>query len=57
MGQKAAYSEKMKNALASVAQLVGALSCILKGCGFDSWLGHRPRLWVLFLVRAHIGDN
>ena len=31
-------------ALASVAQLAGMLSCTVKGCGFDSWSKHMPRL-------------
>ena len=32
--------------LASVTQLIGALSSKPKGCGFDSQSGHMPRLWV-----------
>ena len=33
-----------------MAQSVEALSHTLKGCGFDSWAGHIPRLQVRFLV-------
>ena len=44
-------------ALASVAQLVGALSCEPKGCSFNSWLGHIPRLQVQSLVRVHVGGS
>ena len=40
-------------ALAGVAQLVGALSPRLQGCGFDTWAGHMPRLWVPYLVEVH----
>ena len=36
------------SAPASVAQLVGMLTCKLKGCGFDSWSGHMPKLRVRF---------
>ena len=34
-----------------LVQLVGAASSSPKGCGFHSWSGHIPRLWVPFLVR------
>ena len=34
------------SALDGVAQLVEALSCTPKGCGFNSWSEHTPRLWV-----------
>ena len=44
-------------ALASVAQLVGASSCNLKGCRFDSQSGHMPRLRVWSLVRALVRGN
>ena len=40
-----------------VTQLVKASSCTPKGCGFYSWSGHIPRLWVPSLVRAHMGGN
>ena len=38
-------------------QLAGELSHTPKGCGFDSWLGHIPRLWVWSPVREHIGGK
>ena len=37
---------KMIQALAGVAQLVGTFSHKSKGCRFDSWSGHMPRLQV-----------
>ena len=40
-------------ALASVAEALGALSHIPKGCGFDSGPGHIPRFWIRSPVRAH----
>ena len=49
--------KEVSGALADVAQLVGALFCKLKGCGFDSWSGHMPRLWVQFPVGAHTRGN
>ena len=39
-------------ALASVAQLVGALSYTPKGWGFGFWSGHIPRLWVQSPLRS-----
>ena len=44
-------------ALASVAQLVGALSCKPKGCGFDPQSGHIPRLRVQSPVRVSARGN
>ena len=44
-------------ALASVAQLVGALSHNSKGLRFDSLSGHMPRLQVWSLVGVHTGGN
>ena len=44
-------------ALAGVAQLVGASSCEPKGRGFNPWSGHTPRLWVRSPVRAHTRGN
>ena len=38
-----------------LAQLVGGSSHIPKGCGFDSWLGYIPRLWVWSLAGPHTG--
>ena len=32
--------------MAGVAQWAAASFCAPKGCGFDSWSGHRPGLWV-----------
>ena len=46
-----------KCALACVAQFVGALSYKLKGCGFNSWSEHIPRLQVPSLVRACARGN
>ena len=40
-----------------VVKLVGALSCTPKGCGFDSWSGHIPRLQVWSPVRVCTGGN
>lgn len=40
-----------------VPQLVGALSSMLNGCKFDSWLGHKPRFQVQSLVGEHMGVN
>ena len=36
-----------------VAKLVGMSSHKPKGCRFNSWSGHMPRLWVWSLVGAH----
>ena len=36
---------------------VGASSHKPKGCKFNSWSGHMPRLWVLSLVRVHLRGN
>ena len=38
--------QKRPEPLPCVAQLVGASSCKLKGCGFDSRSGHVPSLQV-----------
>lgn len=46
-----------KVALASVAQLTGALSCILKGWRFDSQSGCIPRSRVWCLVGSRTGGN
>ena len=43
--------------LASMAQVVGALSHRPKGHKFNSQSGHMPRLWVQSPVRAHITGN
>ena len=43
--------------LTSVAQLVGASSCKPKGCGFNSWPQHMPRLQVQSLTGEHTGGN
>lgn len=43
--------------MASEAQLVGESYRASKGCRFDSWSGHVPRLWVRSLVGAHMGHN
>ena len=40
-----------------LAQLVGASSHTPKGCGFNFWSAHVPRLQVQFLVRTHPGGN
>ena len=40
------YTKKANSALAGVPQLVGGSSCKPKGCRFNPWLGHIPRLWV-----------
>ena len=37
--------------------MVGALSCIPKGWGFNSWSGHMPGLWVWSPVRTHMNGN
>ena len=44
-------------ALALVAQLVGALSCTPKCCEFDPQSGHIPGLGVQSLVGTHSGGN
>ena len=49
--------KKGLGALASVAQLVGTLSHKPKGCGFNSWSGHMPELWVQPRVQAHARGN
>ena len=38
-----------------VTQLVGVLSHVAKGCGFDPKSGNIPRLQILSLLRVHIG--
>ena len=40
-----------------VAQLFGALSYPSKGCGFDSPLRYKSRLWVGSPEGAHMGGN
>ena len=37
------------------AQVIGASFHAPKGCRFDSWSGHIPRLQVQSPVRTHIG--
>ena len=44
-------------ALASVAQLVGALSHEPEGCGFNPQSGHMPMLWVQSTIRTCLGHN
>nr|KAF6355307.1 hypothetical protein mMyoMyo1_011478 [Myotis myotis] len=44
-GFKKEEEKKAVHALTSVAQLVGASSCALKGGRFKSWSGHIPRFW------------
>ena len=44
-------------ALASVAQLAGASSLTLKGCGFNSQSGHMPRLHIQPPVRVDVRGN
>ena len=46
-----------RRALASVAQLLGASSRAADGCGFDSWSGHVPGLWVRSPVGSAMGGN
>ena len=40
-----------------VAQFIGALFCMPKGCRFASQSDHIPRLWVQSRVRACTGGN
>ena len=40
-----------------MAQLLGVLSCAPKGCEFNSWSGHTPRLRVWSLAKAGKRDN
>ena len=47
----------LREALASVAQMVGALSRRPKGHRFDSWSGHIPRLQVCSPVKVHTKSN
>ena len=45
-------------ALTGVAKLIGHHPANQKVMhGFDSWLGHIPRLWVCSLVRVYMKDN
>ena len=43
---KGIYLQKKNLHPGQVVQLVEASSYALKGCRFDSWSGHIPRLWV-----------
>ena len=45
--------KRLKDSPGQVAELVGASSHASKGCRFDSWSGHIPRLWVQSPVGAH----
>ena len=52
--------QKFKNkavALDGVAPLVGASACKPKSCGFSSWSGHIPGLWVRSPLRVYMGGN
>ena len=52
------YSKNQRTKIHSaLAQLVGASSHRLRGCGFDSWSGHMPRLQVRFLVVEPMKGN
>ena len=51
------YFFKSEFCLGQVVQLVGASPHTPKGCRFNSWSGHIPRLRVQSPVRAHTGDN
>lgn len=48
---------KTSQALASVAQLVGASSSTEKGYGFSSVQATLPRFQVPSMIRAHMGGN
>ena len=50
-------NQKWRCTLAGVAQLVGASSCKLEGCRFDSRSGHMPRLQVWSPVGARTRGN
>ena len=52
-----ASSLKVQLSPGQLAQLFGAMSHPPKGCGFDSQLGHIPRLQIWSLVCVYMGGN
>ena len=47
----------LKSRPGMVFQVVGASSHTPRGCRFDFWSGHLPRLQVQFVVGVCMGDN
>ena len=54
---QAYISVKSHWSLGQVAQFIGVLDCALKGCGFNSWSRHIPKLPVQLLVRVRTGGS
>ena len=48
--------KSMSISTGQVAQLVGALSHTPKGCRFDPWSGHIPKLWLWSSVGVQLID-
>ena len=57
ISSRAIQTESKASGPGQVGQSVGALPPMPEGCGFDSWSGHMPRLWVQSSIGACTAGN